>query len=34
MAYWIADQMNIPSASLLHPADVNGVTDMQRGGVF
>lgn len=35
MAYWIADQMGLPY-SLRHyiRLSVNGVTDMQRGGVF
>jgi len=35
MAYWIADQMNIPfSHRYFIRLTVNGVTDMQRGGVF
>lgn len=35
MAYWVADQLNMPF-SLRHfiRLVVNGVTDMQRGGVF
>ncbi|MBI5384085.1 MAG: lamin tail domain-containing protein [Verrucomicrobia bacterium] len=35
MAYWIADQMNLPfSHRHFIRLQVNGVTDMQRGGVF
>src|SRR5262245_44941747 len=35
MAYWIADQMNIPfSHRYFIRLAVNGATDMQRGGVF
>ncbi len=35
MAYWIADQMNLPfSHRYFIRLTVNGVTDMQRGGVF
>jgi hypothetical protein len=35
MAYWIADRMNLPfSYRYFIRLHVNGVTDMQRGGVF
>jgi hypothetical protein len=35
MAYWIADQMDLPySYRYFIRLQVNGVTDMQRGGVF
>ncbi len=35
MAYWIADRMNLPfSHRHFIRLQVNGVTDMQRGGVF
>jgi hypothetical protein len=35
MAYWIADQMNVAFSHRYHiRLSVNGVTDMQRGGVF
>jgi hypothetical protein len=35
MAYWMADQMNIAFSHRYHiRLTVNGVTDMQRGGVF
>ena len=35
MAYWIADRMNLPfSYRHFIRLQVNGVTDMQRGGVF
>ncbi len=35
MAYWIADQLNLPySLRYYIRLIVNGVTDMQRGGVF
>ncbi len=35
MAYWIADQINVPfSHRYFIRLAVNGVTDMQRGGVF
>ncbi len=35
MAYWIADRMNLPFSYRHHiRLHVNGVTDMQRGGVF
>jgi hypothetical protein len=35
MAYWVADQMNMAFSHRYHiRLTVNGVTDMQRGGVF
>ena len=35
MAYWLADQLNLPYCHRYHiRLAVNGVTDMQRGGVF
>ncbi|HON09180.1 MAG TPA: CotH kinase family protein, partial [Verrucomicrobiota bacterium] len=35
MAYWIADKMNLPNSyRYFIRLNVNGVTDMQRGGVF
>lgn len=35
MAYWIADQMDLPFSHRYYiRLTVNGVTDMQRGGVF
>lgn len=35
MAYWIADKMNLPNSyRYFIRLNVNGVTDMQRGGIF
>jgi hypothetical protein len=35
MAYWMADRMNLPFSHRYHiRLNVNGVTDMQRNGVF